>query len=141
MKVKEYEACFAYSKQVGGLAETLIFYHPKDREKVNPKLIADLICAAKLLGLESITISSAITGRRKLTSSGAVSRHAKGNAVDISKINGLSVTHPMGKSLADKLVRFLLTKGYRFNKENGHIKSVLWQSPGHYDHIHISRID
>ena len=141
MKVKEYKACLVYGKQVGGLAETLIFYHPRDREKVNPKLIADLTCAAKVLGFKSITISSAVTGHRKYTSSGAISRHAKGNAVDVSQINGLSVTHPVGKSMADKLVRFLLAKGYSFNAENGHVKSVLWQSPGHYDHIHISRID
>ena len=140
MQIKELETCKSV-RLVENCGDLLKFAYPQDYNKVNPKLLADLACAAVALGFCELKISSAITGHREFTETGRLSRHVKGNAVDISHIDGFSVKGQVGKALAGRLVRFLLNQGYVLNRENGNTKAVLWLSRGHYDHIHVSRID
>jgi murein DD-endopeptidase MepM/ murein hydrolase activator NlpD len=56
------------------------------------------------------TVSSLVCGHGRLTSSGNVSEHVSGNAVDIAAVNGIAVLGHQGKgSISDATVRGLLT--------------------------------
>jgi hypothetical protein len=56
------------------------------------------------------TVSSLVCGHGRLTSSGNVSEHVSGNAVDIAAVNGIAVLGHQGKgSISEVTVRRLLT--------------------------------
>ena len=77
---------------------------------------------------------------RSVSQSRYNSKHKRGYAVDIWKINQIAAvtTSKKGASLADKFVGELEKLGYSRNKEIGNIKAVLWRMKDHFDHIHVS---
>jgi hypothetical protein len=113
-------------------------------DKINSSLLAEINAAAKAAYI-MVTISTANTGHRTNTSSGNISRHKTGEAVDISKINGVgwsSKRDAQSKNILSQIESFvtkLSSAGYKVNSESGNIKSVLYFGfPGHNDHIHVS---
>lgn len=108
-----------------------------DSGRLNKNLLSDLQSAGDSLGM-NITVGTAISGHSAMTKSGNRSRHTVGNAVDITHINGHSVSSPTGRKLADKLVAQLVASGAVRNSESGNQRAVLWQMNDHYDHIHYS---
>jgi hypothetical protein len=112
-----------------------------ENDDVNENLIKDIETAAKNAGLK-VKITHAVTGHRTHTSSGTISRHTKGNAVDINTIDGVGGNTSGFKEKADKLVGELKKLGYEHTtSESGKPKVVIWNSPEHYGHIHISISD
>lgn len=107
---------------------------------VNPKLLSDICLAAKNSNC-TVSITSAVSDHPATTTTGNVSRHASGNAVDISKINGKSVSEPSVKQITDNFVNQLKLLGYVLNNENNNPKSVLWQMAGHTNHVHVSNME
>ena len=113
-------------------------------DKINSSLLAEINAAANAADIV-VTISTANTGHRTNTSSGNVSRHKTGEAVDISKINGVgwsSKQDAQSKNILSQIESFvskLSNAGYKVNSESGNIKSVLYFGfPQHNDHIHVS---
>lgn len=109
--------------------------------RVNQNLLSDIACAASKAGINDISFSALIEGHRVYTQTGNVSRHARGLAVDINRLDGFSLTSPVGKDLANRFVKQLQKLGYVLNVENGNPKAVLWQTDGHWRHIHVSRLN
>jgi len=107
---------------------------------VNEILLKDICTAAKNSGV-NISITSAVSDHPEKTDSGAISRHSKGFAVDISKINGKSVKDASVKTSVDNFVSQLEQLGYKRNSESGNPKSVLWQMADHYNHVHVSNTE
>lgn len=106
-------------------------------DNINTSLLADVETAAKNAGVK-VDITTAISGHKKNTKSGNTSRHPSGNAVDISIIDGKSVSAAI-KPIVDKFVDELVKLGYVKNSESGNPKSVLtFGTPGHDDHVHVS---
>jgi hypothetical protein len=102
------------------------------KDKINLALLQDVQTAAKNAGLK-VDITTAISGHRPSP------RHDAGNAVDVSKINGESVSLS-NRGDADKLVDALIKMGYVKNQEgSSNPKSVLtFGFKGHDNHVHIS---
>lgn len=102
------------------------------KDTINLALLQDVQTAAKNAGL-NVDITTAISGHRPSP------RHDAGNAVDISKINGKSVSLS-NRSDADKLVDALIKMGYTKNQEgSSNPKSVLtFGFEGHDNHVHVS---
>ena len=102
------------------------------KDTINLALLQDVQTAAKNAGLK-VDITTAITGHRPSP------RHDAGNAVDVSKINGKSVSLS-NRGDADKLVDALIKMGYTKNQEgSSNPKSVLtFGVKGHDNHVHIS---
>jgi hypothetical protein len=102
------------------------------KDTINLALLQDVQTAAKNAGLK-VDITTAVSGHRPSQ------RHDAGNAVDISKINGKSVSLS-NRSDADKLVDALIKMGYIKNKEgSSNPKSVLtFGFEGHDNHVHVS---
>lgn len=112
---------------------------PQDLPYINPRLFHDISLAAKAAGIHEIYVSCLITGHRYYTTAGNVSRHMSGNAIDISKLNGLSVSGGQGKILANALTLNLANMGYSRNREgSANPMAFLWECPEHYGHIHVS---
>jgi hypothetical protein len=107
---------------------------------VNDVLLNGICRAAKAAGV-NVQITSAVSDHPEKTDSGAISRHSKGQAVDISKINGKSVEDPSNKTNVDNFVSQLEILGYKRNSESGNPKSVLWQMVDHYNHVHVSNTE
>ena len=107
---------------------------------VNDVLLNGICRAAKAAGV-NVQITSAVSDHPEKTDSGAISRHSKGQAVDISKINGKSVEDPSNKTNVDNFVSQLEILGYERNSESGNPKSVLWQMVDHYNHVHVSNTE
>lgn len=107
---------------------------------VNSELLNGICTAAKAANV-NVQITSAVSDHPEKTDSGAVSRHSKGQAVDISKINGKSVKDPSNKTDVNNFVSQLEVLGYKKNSESGNPKSVLWQMADHYDHVHVSNTE
>lgn len=131
----------AWAERISGTsspAKGAIKYSDRAKnDHVNPGLLGDI----GGLGFTP-TIGTANTGHSDLTTTGNPSRHKKNNAVDITEINGHSVTSPEGKRLANLFVAKLEAMGYTRNSESGNEKAVLWQTMkggNHYNHIHVSR--
>jgi hypothetical protein len=100
-------------------------------DSINTTLLQDVQKAAKTAGV-NVTITTAISGHRPSP------RHDSGNAVDISIINGKSVS-PSNRADADKLVNALVSMGYTKNVESSNDKAVLtFGFEGHDDHVHVS---
>jgi hypothetical protein len=113
-------------------------------DKINTSLLSEINAAANAADI-MVTISTANTGHRTNTSSGNISRHKTGEAVDISKINNIgwsSKQDAQSKNILTQIESFvdkLSNAGYKVNSESGNIKSVLYFGfPGHNDHIHVS---
>jgi hypothetical protein len=108
------------------------------RDTINTALLQDVQAAAKSAGLK-VDITTAVSGHGTKTKSGNTSRHPSGNAVDIAKINGKSVSLS-NRADADKLVAALVSMGYTKNSEGpSNPKSVLtFGVEGHDNHVHIS---
>lgn len=107
---------------------------------VNDALLSGICTAAKNAGV-NVQITSAVSDHPEKTDSGAISRHSKGQAVDISKINGKSVKDPSNETNVNNFVSQLEILGYERNSESGNPKSVLWQMADHYDHVHVSNTE
>jgi hypothetical protein len=107
-------------------------------DSVNELLLKDICTAAKNSGV-NVSITTAVSDHPLETNSGNVSRHSKGHAVDISKVNGKSVK--IEKTSANNFVNQLEQLGYTRNSESGNPKSVLWQMDDHYNHIHVSNTE
>jgi hypothetical protein len=101
---------------------------------ISETLLTDIDTAAKNAGL-IVTITTAVSGHNSMTKSGNKSRHASGNAVDISQIDGLKINTENGDKLVDELVKLGYETG---SSESGKDKAILWQVPDHYNHIHVS---
>jgi len=103
-------------------------------DNISIALLQDVQTAAKNAGLK-VDITTAVSGHRPSRT------HDKGNAVDISIINGKAVSLS-NRADADKLVAQLEKMGYVKNIENKSIsKSVLtFGFEGHDNHVHISNI-
>ncbi len=123
--------------EVGGVRFKLS--SPQDLPYMNPLLFQEVARAAERAGISEINVSCMITGHRYYTTAGYVSRHMSGNALDINMINGHHVTTPTGRYLADRLCEELQSIGFTRNREGSeNPRSVLWQCPEHYNHIHVS---
>lgn len=112
------------------------------KDNINTSLLNDINLAAKRAGVK-VDVTTAVSGHRTKTSSGNVSRHTTGNAVDIAIINGTSVRN-INKRIIDKFVGELVKMGYVRGKESGNPKAVLdytFSGGGHEGHIHISKTD
>ena len=102
------------------------------KDTINLALLQDVQTAAKNAGL-NVDITTAVSGHHPSQ------RHDAGNAVDISKINGKSVSLS-NRGDADKLVDALIKMGYTKNQEgSSNPKSVLtFGFEGHDNHVHVS---
>jgi hypothetical protein len=88
------------------------------------------------------TVSCLKSGHNLLTSSGNVSEHVSGNAVDISEINGVPITGHQGKgSITETTVRRLMTLQGTMQPHQIISLMDLGQNtlalPDHYNHIHV----
>ena len=113
-------------------------------DKINSSLLNDVDEAADDAKIK-VTIGTAVSGHDRMTTSGRESRHPTGEAVDISRINGIgwsSKSDAESKQILDSIERFvsnLRNKGYVINNESGNNKAVLYFGfPGHNNHIHVS---
>ena len=108
-------------------------------EKLNASLMSSISAAAVSAGVV-VTITTGIGGHDSTTNSGNISRHTTGNAVDIAIIDGLAAktSNDVAKQKADKFVAQLINAGFSRNLEYGNPKAVLWNTSGHYNHIHVS---
>ena len=118
-------------------------------DRINPNLLADINTAAINAGLK-VTVTTAITGHKRLTSTGNVSSHGKGIGIDIDIIDGIGsegATNATNgnatfRAKGNKLKDALVALGYVWNIESGQQKAVLWQTNtggNHFNHLHISR--
>jgi len=121
-------------------------FHSRTKgDRLNPKILDDIQYAAQKAGIVA-TVNYARTGHDKYSDSGAISRHYKGLAVDVSQIKGLgwsSKNDAENKNIADDIenfVKYLKEKGYIINQnESGNEKVVLYfGASDHDDHVHIS---
>jgi hypothetical protein len=111
-------------------------------DNINRSLLDDINLAAKKARVK-VDVTTAVSGHRKKTSTGNVSRHTTGNAVDISIINDTPV-RTLDKKIIDRFVGELVKLGYVRGKESGNPKAVLdytFKRGGHDGHIHISKTD
>ena len=132
----------AGTRQMGG---SVAFRVGADQARVSPALLADLKRAAADLGFQ-LGVGTAITGHSRLTTSGNISRHGSGAAVDINSINGVTFSsNPKAfTTLGDKLAAYLQGKGFARNVESGNNQAVLWgfndpaRGGNHLNHLHVS---
>ena len=96
---------------------------------ISSALLKDINTAASNAGIK-VEIGTAVSGHNEKTTSGNVSRHVGGYAVDI----------PITKQSGDKLVSELVKLGYQsVEGETPEVpKSILWQVEGHTTHVHVS---
>jgi len=96
---------------------------------ISSALLKDINTAASNAGIK-VEIGTAVSGHDEKTTSGNVSRHVGGYAVDI----------PITKQSGDALVAELVKLGYKSVKgETPEVpKSILWQVDGHTKHVHVS---
>jgi murein DD-endopeptidase MepM/ murein hydrolase activator NlpD len=90
------------------------------------------------------TVTALECGHSYLTTSGNVSEHSSGNAVDIAKVNGIPIVGNQGKgSITELTIRRLLTLQGTMKPDQ--IISLMTFAgtdntlalPDHYDHIHV----
>jgi Membrane-bound lytic murein transglycosylase B len=91
----------------------------------------------------SMTITALKCGHSIMTTSGNVSEHSTGDAVDIAVINGVPVTGNQGPgTLVDKLIRDVLAlQGTMHPHQVISLEDLPGETsfalPDHYDHVHI----
>lgn len=129
------------------ISDSLKLDNVVSNDKINPALITDLKNACDYIRRHIRTdffavITSAVSNHSKyVKGTNRLSRHGKGMAVDISRINGIGLgSNPKEfKELGDILVNTLVSMGYANKGSEYNIpKAILWQMKGHYNHIHIS---
>jgi hypothetical protein len=110
-------------------------------DQIDLNLFQDLKKAVKAANIGNVEITFARTGHDKYTESGNISRHYTGNAVDISRLNGITYQDDRKTFtvLGNLLVAELKKLGYVL-WESGNKKSYIWQAADHYDHIHVSTL-
>jgi len=113
-------------------------------DKINLSLLSDINAAANAAGI-TVSLGTAVSGHREMTNSGNVSRHTTGEAVDISRVNGVgwkSKSDAESKKILggiESFVNNLRNAGYTVNSESGNSKAILYFGfPEHDNHIHIS---
>jgi hypothetical protein len=121
-----------------------IDFHPRTKnDRLNPKILDDIQYAAKKAGIK-VTVNWAKTGHDKYTESGAISRHYRGLAVDVSQVQGYgwsSKTDAVDKGIFDDIIEFvkiLKEKGYKINSETTSRAVLYFGFKEHGDHVHIS---
>jgi hypothetical protein len=91
----------------------------------------------------TLTITALKCGHSYLTSSGNVSEHSTGDAVDIAEINGVPVTGHQGPgTLVDELIKDVLQlQGVMHPHQVISLEDLPGETsfalPDHYDHVHI----
>jgi hypothetical protein len=91
----------------------------------------------------NLTITSLKCGHSYVTTSGFVSEHSTGDAVDIAVINGVPVTGHQGPgTLTDELIRTVLQlQGTMHPHQVISLEDLPGETsfamPDHYDHVHI----
>ena len=129
------------------LDDPKISIYPCGRKDIAGGLIDRRVLATllylRLSGLDP-TVTSLHCGHSFLTTSGNVSEHSSGTAVDIAKVNGIPIVGHQGKgSITDITIRrLLLLQG---NMKPHQIISLMTYKgadntlslPDHYDHIHV----
>ncbi|MGE5408192.1 MAG: lytic murein transglycosylase [Syntrophothermus sp.] len=91
----------------------------------------------------TLTVTALECGHSYLTSSGNVSEHSSGDAVDIADINGIPVTGHQGPgTLTDQLIRDVLQlQGPMHPHQVISLENLPGETsfalPDHYDHVHI----
>jgi murein DD-endopeptidase MepM/ murein hydrolase activator NlpD len=91
----------------------------------------------------SMTITALECGHSYLTSSGNVSEHSTGDAVDIATINGVPVTGHQGPgTLTDELIKTVLQlQGTMHPHQVISLEDLPGETsfalPDHYDHVHV----
>jgi len=109
------------------------------KDRINTTLLNDINKAAKNAGV-TVDVTTAVSGHKEKTSTGNISRHGSGNAVDISIINNTPV-RSIDKKIIDRFVGELQKMGYVRGTESGNPKAVLdytFKGGGHKGHIHVS---
>jgi D-alanyl-D-alanine dipeptidase len=118
------------------------------KDTVPKSLIDDLDTAANKAGVV-VTITAAKSDHSSETTTGNLSRHSTGQAVDISIIDGIGsggATNSQDGNIefrkkGNKLKDELVNLGYTWNVESGNPKAVLWQTNiggNHFNHLHVS---
>lgn len=122
------------------------FKNGTDQDNLDTQLLSDIQSAAEKAKV-NVSVTSAVSNHKTETSSGTVSRHSTGNAVDISMYNGYgwsSKEDATNKKILENMNFFvdqLKSMGYAENTESGQNKAVLWfgfSDGQHENHIHIS---
>jgi hypothetical protein len=129
------------------LADKGLNIYPCGREDIETGQIDRRVLATleylRSKGFEELTITALKCGHSYLTSSGNVSEHSTGDAVDIAEIDNVPVTGHQGPgTLVDQLIKDVLqlqgtmTPHQVISLEDlpGEISFAL---PDHYDHVHI----
>jgi hypothetical protein len=106
-------------------------------DKVNRNLLDDINLAAQIAGVD--VYIGTITSTHPSKTSGKDSRHPEGNAVDISMVNGKSVSRKIEDEV-NAFVYQLEKMDYKKNVERiNDEKAVLtFGFPDHDDHVHVS---
>lgn len=115
-------------------------------DKINPKLLSDINNAAVQAGV-TVTITTAVGGHKPQTSTGRLSRHVYGNAVDIAIVDGIPVSNKNAvgskvESFIAKLQSLGYIRGGAGKGESGNAKAILaYGFPNHDNHVHISNTE
>jgi hypothetical protein len=128
------------------LADKGLSIYPCGREDIAAGRIDRRILAVleylRSKGFE-LTITALECGHSYLTTSGNVSEHSTGDAVDIADINGIPVTGHQGPgTLTDELIRDVLAlQGTMHPHQVISLEDLPGETsfalPDHYDHVHI----
>jgi hypothetical protein len=129
------------------LADKGLNIYPCGREDIETGQIDRRVLATleylRAKGFDELTITALKCGHSYLTTSGNVSEHVTGDAVDIAEIDNVPVTGHQGPgTLTDQLIKDVLqlqgtmTPHQVISLENlpGEISFAM---PDHYDHVHI----
>ncbi len=129
------------------LADKGLNIYPCGREDIETGQIDRRVLAVleylRAKGFDELTITALKCGHSYLTSSGNVSEHTTGDAVDIAEIDNVPVTGHQGPgTLADQLIKDVLQ--LQGTMEPHQVISledlpgeVSFALPDHYDHVHI----
>lgn len=130
------------AKSMGFNLDGVKFRAAGDKSKMHPGLLQDLAAASQKFG--EIYVSTAVDGHAYKTTSGNVSRHNFGEAVDITSIGGFNLHTPKGQALAKQLQAWYVNLGAGMNKENGNQAAALFgfndpaKGGDHRFHVHMS---
>jgi len=111
---------------------------------INAQLLAEARANAKKAGINRIGITAGMNDHRLMTTSGNVSRHSRGNALDFGSFNGYPVTSKEGAALAAAYAKAAQGTGYTRNRESGNARAVLYgfndpaRGGNHLNHVHVS---
>jgi hypothetical protein len=129
------------------LADKGLSIYPCGREDIETGQIDRRVLAVleylRAQGFEELTITALKCGHSYLTSSGNVSEHMTGDAVDIADIDGVPVTGHQGPgTLVDKLIKDVLSlQGTMQAHQVISLEDLPGEEsfalPDHYDHVHI----